>query len=301
MGSRGEKGTLTYSNNRSSLAAERGKSSAHILLQSDMNDLPYTLPHPSRRQAAAANDNGSASPAMVRAHSRAPAAGVRQNAEAVHVEDSGNVELRDEENLSSVESSETNAFECCICMQEEIATDNIATIDGCEHMFCFVCVTRWSETKSKSLIVLIILSLRSNTTLTIQFALDTCPLCLASFATIKSGGGLIVHVPDSRSRSRVLEEDTEDEDQRVGELAIGTILSNIAIVLNQRHSISEVQCLTALRTLERVLQIGRNNNNDAYAAFVYFEGLTLILEELQYCSSNDVYRLAYSIIENFFA
>lgn len=251
-----------------------------------MNDLPYTLPHPSRRQAAAANDNGSASPAMVRAHSRAPAAGVRQNAEAVHVEDSGNVEL---------------GFECCICMQEEIATDNIATIDGCEHMFCFVCVTRWSETKSKSLIVLIILSLRSNTTLTIQFALDTCPLCLASFATIKSGGGLIVHVPDSRSRSRVLEEDTEDEDQRVGELAIGTILSNIAIVLNQRHSISEVQCLTALRTLERVLQIGRNNNNDAYAAFVYFEGLTLILEELQYCSSNDVYRLAYSIIENFFA
>ena len=266
VGSRGEKGTIGIlpTPTTAPRSAQRGKSSAHILLQSDMNDLPCTPPHSSRRQAAAANDNGLASPATVRAHSRAPAASVRQNAEAVHVEDSGNVDLGDEENLSSVEPSETNvnAFECCICMQG-IATDNIATIDGCKHMFCFVCVTRWSETKSKSLIVLIVLSLRSNTTLTIQFALDTCPLCLASFATIKSGGGVIVHVPDSRSRSRVLEEDTEDEDQRVGELAIWTVLSNIAIVLNQRHSISEVQCLTALRTLERVLQIGRNNNDDA--------------------------------------
>ena len=190
-----------------------------------------------------------------------------------------------------------NVFECCICMEEEIARDNIATIVGCEHKFCFVCVTRWSETKSKSLIVLIFLSLRSNTTLTIQFASDACPLCQTRFTSIKSGG-VLVHVPDTDSRSRVLEEDTEDEDQSVDELAL--ILSNIAIVLNQWHSISEEQCLTALRTLERVLQIGLNNNDDAYAEFVYVEGLTCIIEELQYCRSNDVYHLAYSILDNFF-
>ena len=95
------------------------------------------------------------------------AAGAGQDAEIVFVGDNNNDELHDEESLSSFELSEAN--ECCICLQEMVAID-IATIDGCNHQFCTSCVMHWSETNSKSLIVLIVLLFCSNTTLTIQIS-----------------------------------------------------------------------------------------------------------------------------------
>ena len=97
----------------------------------------------------------------------ASAGGARQDAEIVFVGDNNNDELHDEESLSSFELSEAN--ECCICLGEMGAID-IASIDGCNHQFCTSCVMHWSETSSKSLIAFIVLSLYSNTTLTIQIA-----------------------------------------------------------------------------------------------------------------------------------
>ena len=83
-----------------------------------------------------------------------------------------NGEFRDEDSLSSVESSEADEVECPICL-EEIVTAEIATINGCDHVFCRDCVTQWSETH------------------------NICPLCRTRFNTIESSG-VLQRVPDRR-------------------------------------------------------------------------------------------------------
>ena len=81
-------------------------------------------------------------------------------------------EFRDEDSLSSAESSEADEVECPICLEEIVAAD-IATIDSCDHVFCRDCVTQWSETH------------------------NICPLCRTRFNTIESSG-VRQRVPDRR-------------------------------------------------------------------------------------------------------
>ena len=81
-------------------------------------------------------------------------------------------EFRDEDSLSSVESSEAAEVECPICL-EVPNTEDVARLDGCTHEFCHDCVTQWSETH------------------------NICPLCRTRFNTIESSG-VLQRVPDRR-------------------------------------------------------------------------------------------------------
>ena len=81
-------------------------------------------------------------------------------------------EFRDEDSLSSVESSEADEVECPICL-EVPNTEDVARLDGCTHEFCRDCVTQWSETH------------------------NICPLCRTRFNTIESSG-VLQRVPNRR-------------------------------------------------------------------------------------------------------
>lgn len=50
--------------------------------------------------------------------------------------------------------------DCCICMCE-VERNDLSTINGCEHQFCFCCIERWSERENK------------------------CPLCKTRFTKIE--------------------------------------------------------------------------------------------------------------------
>ena len=50
--------------------------------------------------------------------------------------------------------------DCCICM-EAVEPKDVAKIDGCDHLFCFGCIEKWSERENK------------------------CPLCKARFNRIE--------------------------------------------------------------------------------------------------------------------
>ncbi|KAL7495575.1 hypothetical protein ACHAWT_003966 [Skeletonema menzelii] len=135
-----------------------------------MENLPHTPPRSSSRRAAfVANARLTAMLTPVRGR---PAAGNPADEAAV---EENVLEFRDEDSLSSVESSETGEgeVECSICLEEPIA-DDIATIDGCEHQFCLNCITQWSETN------------------------NVCPLCRIRFTSIESTGGVLQRVPDRR-------------------------------------------------------------------------------------------------------
>ncbi len=58
------------------------------------------------------------------------------------------------------ESSSGSTDQCCICLENPSPKDK-ATINGCDHNFCFACIETWSERE------------------------NTCPLCKARFTQIK--------------------------------------------------------------------------------------------------------------------
>ena len=58
------------------------------------------------------------------------------------------------------ESNSTSTEQCCICLETPSPKDK-ATINGCDHNFCFSCIETWSERE------------------------NTCPLCKARFTQIK--------------------------------------------------------------------------------------------------------------------
>ncbi len=101
----------------------------------------------------------------------------RQQIVAAAVEETvASAEFRDVDDspsLGSVESTDAEELECCICLEESSA-DDVATIDGCDHKFCLGCITEWSETR------------------------NICPLCRSRFTTIESAGGVLQQVPDRR-------------------------------------------------------------------------------------------------------
>ena len=133
-----------------------------------MQHLHHTPPRRSTRRAAI-DANARLTAMLTPARGRRSTAGVSSAAKqldfAASEENVSNVESRDEESLSSAESSETDDIECCICLEEPSA-DDVATIDGCEHKFCVDCVTQWSETN------------------------NVCPLCRTRFTSIESAGGV---------------------------------------------------------------------------------------------------------------
>lgn len=45
--------------------------------------------------------------------------------------------------VSSTTISNANCFNCCIC-QEDHPNENIATVNGCAHSFCFKCIDEWT-------------------------------------------------------------------------------------------------------------------------------------------------------------
>eukprot|EP00985_Skeletonema_marinoi_P013703 scaffold6847_cov192-Skeletonema_marinoi.AAC.4 len=141
-----------------------------------MQHLHHTPPRRSTRRAAI-DANARLTAMLTPARGRRSTAGVSSAAKqldfAAGEENVPNVESRDEESLSSAESSETDDIECCICLEEPSA-DDVATIDGCEHKFCVDCVTQWSETN------------------------NVCPLCRTRFTSIESAGGVLQQVPDRR-------------------------------------------------------------------------------------------------------
>eukprot|EP00984_Skeletonema_dohrnii_P016743 scaffold7489_cov203-Skeletonema_dohrnii-CCMP3373.AAC.2 len=141
-----------------------------------MQHLHHTPPRRSTRRAAI-HANARLTAMLTPARGRRSTAGVSSAAKqldfAASEENVSNVESRDEESLSSAESSETDEIECCICLEEPSA-DDVATIDGCEHKFCVDCVTQWSETN------------------------NVCPLCRTRFTSIESAGGVLQQVPDRR-------------------------------------------------------------------------------------------------------
>ena len=127
---------------------------------------------PSRREANDADANATLTPERGRPIVGVNSAATQQNAEAVSVEDSvSNNEYRDEESLSSVASSETNEVECCICL-ENVSSNNVATLSGCEHVICFCqeCVMRWAEISNR------------------------CPLCRTRFTAIQLADGVLQRV-----------------------------------------------------------------------------------------------------------
>jgi len=141
-----------------------------------MGDLHFTPPRHSTRRAAI--DASARLAAMLTpARGRRSTAGVGSAAEeqdaAAVVKNSSKEEFRDEDSLSSAESSEADEVECCICLEEPSA-DDIATINGCEHRFCLNCIAQWSN------------------------ANHLCPLCRTRFTSIESAGGVLLHVPVRR-------------------------------------------------------------------------------------------------------
>ncbi len=145
-----------------------------------MDHLHYTPPRRSSRRAAI-DANARLTAMLTPARGRRSTASVSVSSAARHpdvaVEETvANVEFRDVEDspsLSSVESTDAEELECCICLEEPSA-DDVATIDGCEHKFCLGCITEWSETR------------------------NICPLCRTRFTTIESAGGILQQVPDRR-------------------------------------------------------------------------------------------------------
>jgi len=141
-----------------------------------MQHLHHTPPRRSTRRAsidANARLTAMLTPARGRRSTPGVSSAAKQLDFAAGEENVPNVESRDEESLSSAESSETDDIECCICLEEPSA-DDVATIDGCEHKFCVDCVTQWSETN------------------------NVCPLCRTRFTSIESAGGVLQQVPDRR-------------------------------------------------------------------------------------------------------
>jgi hypothetical protein len=60
---------------------------------------------------------------------------------------------------SAVEAAVGSEVHCCICMSEP-ETIELATINGCDHQFCFGCIAKWSDRE------------------------NTCPLCKVRFTKI---------------------------------------------------------------------------------------------------------------------
>lgn len=146
-----------------------------ILLKSKMENLHHTPRRSSRRAAfvATARLTEMLTPAR-RGGRRDVNATARSHGDEAAADETvpNGSEFRDEDSLSSVESSEADEVECPICL-EDIVTADIATIDGCDHVFCLDCLTQWSETN------------------------NICPLCRTRFNTIESSG-VLQRVPDRR-------------------------------------------------------------------------------------------------------
>ena len=184
-----------------------------------MEHLHHTPPCRSSRHAAIdANARLTAmlTPARGRRSALSVSSTVEQQDVVAAVEEIvANVEFRDDDNpsLSSVESSEAEELECCICL-EEPGADDVATIDGCEHQFCLECITEWSETN------------------------NVCPLCRTRFTAYESAGGVLQQVPDRRpvAASRInlarvfnLEEVAGDSNERNNERH-----DDVFVVIRQR-------------------------------------------------------------------
>ena len=124
-------------------------------------------------------------------------------------------EFRDEDSLSSVESSEADEVECPICL-EEIVTAEIATIYGCDHVFCLDCLTQWSETN------------------------NICPLCRTRFNTIESSG-VLQRVPDRRPAVALNLVGVFNLEEAGGEGEDPNLRNPFAVMLRQMLELQEVQ------------------------------------------------------------
>ena len=65
--------------------------------------------------------------------------------------------------LSKARKNSSDETECSICFEFNHESES-ASIDGCDHKFCFECIDTWRETKTE------------------------CPLCRAKFETIEYQG-----------------------------------------------------------------------------------------------------------------
>ena len=142
-----------------------------------MDHLHHTPPRRSTRRApidANARLTAMLTPARGRRSTAGVSSAAKQQDAAAVVKNASKDEFRDEDSLSSAESSETDEVECCICLEGSSA-DDVATINGCEHKFCLDCISQWSEAK------------------------NVCPLCRTRFTSIESAGGVLLQVPERRT------------------------------------------------------------------------------------------------------
>lgn len=103
------------------------------------------------------------------------------------------------------------AFSCCICMCEP-EKEEVSSINGCDHLFCFDCIGKWADRE------------------------NTCPLCKSRFTSISR-----VHKAKKRKGEKQSPNSkrVKQRDQRADVIsgpAIEAMLANIAAVGNGTQS-----------------------------------------------------------------
>ena len=81
----------------------------------------------------------------------------------------------DESSTSSTSTTASSSNDCCICMSKP-GHRELASIDGCNHQYCFNCIAKWAETE------------------------NTCPLCKKRFSQINRVHPITMH-PNTKPSS----------------------------------------------------------------------------------------------------
>ena len=122
-------------------------------------------------------------------------------------------EAVDDRKPAAVEENEGGgeAVSCCICMCEP-DKEEVSSINGCEHMFCFECIGKWADRE------------------------NTCPLCKCRFTAIAR-----VHKIKKRKGDKAAANSkrVKQRDQRADVIsgpAIEAMLASIAAASNGTHS-----------------------------------------------------------------
>lgn len=110
---------------------------------------------------------------------------------------SGGDDTTDEKPVAAVTANVEN---CCICMSD-VEPNDLASIDGCDHRFCFGCIEKWSERENK------------------------CPLCKVRFTKIDR-----VHKKKKKGTRNTIK--VKDCDQR-SDLVPGAALDGLLANLNR--------------------------------------------------------------------
>jgi hypothetical protein len=105
------------------------------------------------------NSSSPSSPARKRARATPPSSGSAKKAGLKKPPPVTTVSEDSDENCDKKPSASTSNCNCCICMCD-VAQVELATINGCEHEFCFGCIEKWSERE------------------------NSCPLCKERFTKI---------------------------------------------------------------------------------------------------------------------